>query len=385
MKLIIIFIYLILLLSNIMSIYGIDKFYDIREITKMSYNTTLFLEYDKEHNPIFYVNTPKDYYIAPVKINVIGVNRSLLNDMGFILDKDDYDVLISNRTVETNKNAILFIPINGSTNLNRETATLINWKIDPLNYKSSVVIAKYKLPKKGEIIAVYSDGSPACIKLNNKIYCGFKPNKEVLYNLIYIFMIKNAKNIVNIPYGLIFGTLFLGIISYLSITSQRIKEIILKSGAYLIIITGRVSINNKEKVLLNDTRKEIYNYIVNNPGVHLREIAKNLNKSVSTIIWHLRILEKANLIRSKKVGNKRIYYPKGMDVRDLQLIYLNNKLSKKIYEYLLKNPAHLRKISRDLDIPVETVRYNLRKMEELGIVDSYEEGNKIIYTVNSKL
>ncbi|WP_421078178.1 winged helix-turn-helix transcriptional regulator [Methanothermococcus sp. Ax23] len=350
---------------------------NIYEITKMSYNTTFFLEYDKEHNPTFYVNTPKDYYISPVRIKVIGINKSLLNNMGFILDKKDYDVLISNKTVETNKNAILFIPINGSTNLNKETITLINWKTDPLNYKSSVVVAKYKLPKKGEVIATYSDGSPACVKLNNKIYCGFKPNKEVLYNLIYIFMIKN------IPYGLIFGTLLLGTISYLSIASQRAKEIILKFGAHLIIIIGRVPTNNKEKVLSNDTRKEIYNHIINNPGIHLREMAKNLNKSMSTITWHLRILEKADLIRNKNVGNKVIYYPKDMDIRDLPLSYLNNKTSKKIFEYLLKNPAYLRKISKDLDMPVETVRYNLRKMVELGIVDSYEEGNKIIYYINS--
>ncbi|WP_236953668.1 winged helix-turn-helix transcriptional regulator [Methanocaldococcus bathoardescens] len=141
---------------------------------------------------------------------------------------------------------------------------------------------------------------------------------------------------------------------------------------------------DEEKVLLNDTRKEIYKYISDNPGTYLREISKNLNKPVSTITWHLRILEKANLIKSKKFGNRIIYYPSNVDLKELPLLFLN-ETQKRIFEYLLKSPAHLRKIAKDLNLNVETVRYNLRKLETLGIVKHKEEKNKVIYYVDESI
>ena len=356
-----------------------DSNVSVENITKMSYDYILFLEYDADNNPVFYIRELKRYYITPVKVCTVGINESLLKSMNFKVDKTNYDVLISNEHINTSKSAIFFTPIGGSTELNG-TNLLIYWNKDPLNYKTSEVVARYKLPNKGHVIATYGDGSPACIMLNNKIYCGFEPNREVLYNLLYIFMINEFP----ISHAILFAVLFLSVISGLSIGSQNfrssLKDFIIKLSAFIVI--GRISTNDGEKVLLNDTRREIYNCIIDNPGIHLRELAKQLNKGISTITWHLRILEKADLIRSRKLGNKIIYYPKGMDISDLPLLYLNNKTSQEIFEYILHSPAHLRKIAEDLDMPVETVRYNLKKMEEMNIVNRKEDGNKIVYHIN---
>ncbi len=351
----------------------------IGNITKISYNHIVFLDYDSNNNPIFYTNNIQEYYIIPVRVCTVGINKSLLNSMCFKINCSNYNVLISNRYINTTKNAIFFTPPNGSKKLNKTIAT-IYWKEDPLNYKKSSVVALYKLPNKGKIIAVYDDGSPACIMLGNKIYCGFKPDKEVLYNLLYIFMIHK------LPYSLLFAIILLLLILGIGSNFQNLKksfqDIFIKLTTLMVV--GRISVNDEEKVLLNDTRREIYNYIIDNPGVHLREMAKKLNKAVSTITWHLRILEKADLIRSRKIGNKLIYYPKGMDISDLPILYLNNETSQEIFKYILRNPAHLRKIADDLDMPVETVRYNLKKMEEMNLINSKEDGNKIVYYVNNK-
>ena len=345
----------------------------IENITKISYNHVLFLEYDANSDPVFYIDELKDYYIKPIKVCTIGVNESLLKTMNFKVNYSNYDVLISNKSINTNKDAIFFTPIYGSTEINA-TNSLIYWNEDPLNYKTSEVVARYKLPNKGKVIATYEDGSPACIMINNKIYCGFDPNREVLYNLLYIFMINK------VPYTMLFAMLVVLIISSLSASSQKFREFLIKLGTF--IVFGRISYTDEEKVLLNDTRREIYNCIIDNPGIHLREMSKKLGKGVSTITWHLRILEKADLIRSRKLGNRIIYYPKGMDISDLPLLYLDNKTSQEVFNYILHKPAHLRKIAEDLGMPVETVRYNLKKMEEMNLITSKEDGNKIVYYVN---
>ena len=366
---------LVLVLTAFSGVYGTicnDKVL-IENITEISYNHVLFLEYDTNNNPVFYINELKDYCIKPIKVCTIGINESLLKTMNFKVSKSNYNVLISNKSINTNKDAIFFTPIEGSTEINA-TNSLIYWDEDPLNYKTSEVVARYKLPNKGKVIATYDDGSPACIMLNNKIYCGFDPNREVLYNLLYIFMINK------VPYTMLFAILTVSIISSLSVSSQKFRDFIIKLGTFAVL--GRISYNDGEKVLLNDTRREIYNCIIDNPGIHLREMSKKLGKGISTITWHLRILEKADLISSKKLGNKIIYYPKGMDIGDLPLLYLDNKTSQEVFSYLLHKPAHLRKIAEDLGMPVETVRYNLKKMEEMNLITRKENGNKIVYYVN---
>ena len=358
----------------------------IINITKLSYDNIIFLEYE-DNVPIFYKNDIKKYYIQPKIIYPIGINKSVVKNLGFKISNKNYDIIISNKYINTNKDAIFFIPINGSKKLNGSynNITKIYWKVDPLYLNKSFVVGKYTLPKKGEIIATYENGEPAIIKVGNKIYSGVEPNNEVILNLVYIYMIK--KNPFDGILSLIMAIIAIILGSYILywILNKIIELFNNNNIAKLLIgtlVVGRISINDEEKVLLNDTRREIYEYILDNPGTHLREISKNLNKGIGTITWHLRILEKANLIYSKKVGNKIIYLPKGMDISDVPLLYLNNSTSKIIFDYLKHSSAHLRKISKELKMPAETVRYHLKKMEELGIVHKRVEGNKIIYELN---
>lgn len=43
-------------------------------------------------------------------------------------------------------------------------------------------------------------------------------------------------------------------------------------------------------ILLNDTRRMIYEFVLDNPGTHLREIIRELKISISTATWHLRMV-----------------------------------------------------------------------------------------------
>lgn len=53
-----------------------------------------------------------------------------------------------------------------------------------------------------------------------------------------------------------------------------------------------VSSDDKEDSLALETRRKIYNLILNYPGLHEREIARKLNLSLSTLDYHLHYLEK---------------------------------------------------------------------------------------------
>jgi predicted transcriptional regulator len=360
--------------------YGINA--SLENISQYLYTNTVYLSYENDI-PYFYVGEKKEFVIIPPYIKVDKDMAPLIKKLGFKIDNENYNLIITKKDVNTDKMAIIFAPINGSKRIYGNETVI--WTNDPLKLKQSEVEALYTLPEKGEVIARYKNGKPAAIKINNKIYVGFKPNEEVLANLIYVHIVKRTSN----PFPYILFTVILTltslVIAFQGTLKKKFLDLISALASVKVFVLSRINILDEEKVLLNDTRREIYNYILDNPGCHLRELSKNLNKSVSTITWHLRILEKANLVKSKKLGNKIIYYPASMDVRDLPLLYLKNETQKRIFEYLLKNSTYLRKIAKDLNLNVETVRYNLRKLESLGIVESKEEGNKIIYKISESI
>ena len=130
---------------------------------------------------------------------------------------------------------------------------------------------------------------------------------------------------------------------------------------------------NAENVLENDARKQIFEYIQAHPGVHLRAAAQNLSLSTTNVLWHLRKLEQANLVTSKKFEGYKVFYPVegGVETKRkaLALSVLKNDNAQQILEYVAANPsAHQREIARALGVTHGTVRWHLRKMEEAELL-----------------
>ena len=69
-------------------------------------------------------------------------------------------------------------------------------------------------------------------------------------------------------------------------------------------------------------------------------------------------------------------------MKDQDILLENRRL---IYDFILQNPgSHQRKIERDLDINVGTLRYHLRYMEKERIITSRKERNLKVYFVAGK-
>lgn len=60
-----------------------------------------------------------------------------------------------------------------------------------------------------------------------------------------------------------------------------------------------------------ENRKQIFNYVSDNPGSHLRKIARDVDIRLSTLRYHLDHLEKKGLIVSQKQNNLKIYFASG--------------------------------------------------------------------------
>jgi predicted transcriptional regulator len=137
---------------------------------------------------------------------------------------------------------------------------------------------------------------------------------------------------------------------------------------------GGIKYVTPENVLNTEVRKSLYEYIDECPGSHLREIARELNLKPSNAAWHLRKLEQTNLVRSRSIGGKKVYYlvEGGVEARKEAIAesILKNKNARDIMIYLSDNPGkHLLEIANALDLNHHTVKWHIKKMFLAELID----------------
>ncbi|MDX1611236.1 MAG: winged helix-turn-helix transcriptional regulator [Candidatus Thermoplasmatota archaeon] len=137
-------------------------------------------------------------------------------------------------------------------------------------------------------------------------------------------------------------------------------------GAWF-MFRGGAKFVTKDNVLENETRADLYDFLGEKPGTHLRGIADELDLSTTNVLWHLRKLEDADLVRSKKLEGYKVFYrvEGGQEGkrRAMASSVLRNENAQSVLEYISAHPgAHQREIARALDVNHGTVRWHLRKM-----------------------
>jgi len=124
-------------------------------------------------------------------------------------------------------------------------------------------------------------------------------------------------------------------------------------------------------ILELEARRGIYNFIMKSPGMHVREISRRLEIPFTTLQYHLRFLEKRELVKAKEDGNYTRYYVsfkfgrKEKEVVDL----LRKKTTRSIIFYFLSFIVCSQiEISKSLEKHPTTIEFHLRKLEKMGII-----------------
>jgi predicted transcriptional regulator len=57
-----------------------------------------------------------------------------------------------------------------------------------------------------------------------------------------------------------------------------------------------------------ESRRRIYEFLLANPGVHLRRIGQHLGMSTGMLSYHLGVLERRGLLKSEELGHRKRYF-----------------------------------------------------------------------------
>jgi len=157
--------------------------------------------------------------------------------------------------------------------------------------------------------------------------------------------------------------------------AETIVIVIAVAALIIALLTaGGIKYVTPDNVLDTSVRKNLYEYIDEYPGSHLREIARELDLKPSNAAWHLRKLEQTNLIRSRAIGGKKVFYlvEGGIESRREAVAssILRNQNASNIMEFLIKNPnKHLLEIANALELNHHTVKWHIKKMYIAELID----------------
>jgi len=138
----------------------------------------------------------------------------------------------------------------------------------------------------------------------------------------------------------------------------------------------------KKNIFDLEKRKTIYEFIEKNPGLNIREISRRLKIPPTSLIYHIRFLDKIDLLKEKDHGNcKRVYTYDKTSTKEKQILgLLRNENACKIllYSYWMLSVSQI-ELSRELKIPPPTVSYYLTKMVDMDLLEEVESKNGRIY------
>jgi predicted transcriptional regulator len=139
----------------------------------------------------------------------------------------------------------------------------------------------------------------------------------------------------------------------------------------------------REEILENEYRRKIFEFIKHNPGLHFRELQRQLQISLSTLDYHLDYLVRKGILSREEDG----YYTRFYDVRltnsDKKILKILRQ--KRMREILLitlsKVKVKYQMLLDDLSIPPSTLSFYLKRLVDLGILLRHQIGRESMYTI----
>lgn len=159
-----------------------------------------------------------------------------------------------------------------------------------------------------------------------------------------------------------------------------------KLFAFLPLLIPLYTRIQKEDVLDQFVRGQIYGYIKTNPGVHYNQIRRDIDVKNGTLSYHLRVLEKTELIKSRREGMRyRAFYPKHMNFPKEQRFRLTD-LQIEIINVIKKHPGVNQKdIAKTLQKKPQTINYNIKILNQAEIIVVKRKGRKTGCYLNEEM
>jgi len=145
---------------------------------------------------------------------------------------------------------------------------------------------------------------------------------------------------------------------------------------------------NDGEPIIQKNKVRVYEYIKNHPGSHLRKISKELDMATSDTQYWCNRLERMALVRSRRLGLYRTYYPASIlgERHENILAILQQKTPRNILLYLLENSGASQKdLAQHTGFAAATISWHMSRLIKIGIVYSSKKGKFVKYYIRGDI
>lgn len=149
--------------------------------------------------------------------------------------------------------------------------------------------------------------------------------------------------------------------------------------------TGKNKIDNNSKFTNKD---RIYQFIKNNPGIHLRRIKNELGLAMGDIQYNLNMLERLGLVKYRKLSKYKHYYINSISGtrNESILAILQQETPRAIITRLIEHPGSSQKeIAKYLEFSTPTIKWHMSKLFEMNLICIHKERRLVKYYVKGDI
>jgi DNA-binding MarR family transcriptional regulator len=135
---------------------------------------------------------------------------------------------------------------------------------------------------------------------------------------------------------------------------------------------------------LDTTQRRIFDYVGAHPGVHLRQICRELGLAMGDVQYHVHRLEREGRISSVRRGLYRFFYVATLfgDRQREVLSVLTLDTPRELLLSMIEKPGSGQDdLARAAAVSQPTVSWHLKRLVDLGIVEKQQMGRSITYSV----
>lgn len=141
------------------------------------------------------------------------------------------------------------------------------------------------------------------------------------------------------------------------------------------------------EVLNLENRRTIYDFISKHPGIHMREMERELAMPPGLLSYHLDYMVKRDVLKVEGDGYRKYYFPADRyHMKDRRIISLLRQESyrKIIIHILMQGPSSFRDLQDDLQVSKSTLSYHLKRLASHGLVVVNRQEKESIYRLQDE-
>lgn len=142
-----------------------------------------------------------------------------------------------------------------------------------------------------------------------------------------------------------------------------------------------------EDALSFPTRKELFEHVEANPGIHFSQLKRDLDMENGLLQHHLRELEQHGVLESQEhQGKRRVFVARELDEEEQSILAaLRYETTRRILLFLLEDgPARNSELSDEIGVTPATITWHLQNLVEEGVVEPVKEGRTTRYKVTNE-